>query len=63
LYSILADVVGVIKKVAEACTAGASTISLCKLGDEAIVQETSKLYTKKVNGSVLKKGAIPIWLS
>lgn len=57
LGCVCAHVAGVVKKVADACVAGATTVALSKMGDELIVQETGKLYTKKVNGKFIAKGS------
>ena len=47
----------VIKKVGEAAIVGATTIALCKLGDSLILEETSKVYTKKdADGKTVPKG-------
>ena len=48
-----------VKKVADLCVEGTTTISLCKFGDGLILEETSKLYTKKVNGKFVQKGKPP----
>ena len=45
-----------VKKVADACVAGAQVLALCKLGDELILAETNTVYSKKVNGKSVAKG-------
>eukprot|EP00047_Mylnosiga_fluctuans_P011346 m.20798 g.20798 ORF g.20798 m.20798 type:complete len:415 (-) comp3564_c0_seq1:48-1292(-) len=56
-YKVAADAANrVVKKVADACVAGATTISLCKLGDSLIAEETANVYSKKVNGKAVHKG-------
>ena len=47
----------VLAKVAEAAVEGANVHDLCKLGDEAIAKETYAVYTKKVEGQPIPKGA------
>jgi len=46
------------------CVPGAKIFDLCQLGTSIINTEASKLYTKKVNGSVLERGvAFPVCIS
>ena len=45
--------VGVLRQVIEKCVAGASVVDLCELGDQMILEETSKVYKKEKE---MKKG-------
>jgi methionine aminopeptidase len=46
----------VLAAVVAATKAGASTVALCKLGDELILKETAAVYNKKVEGKTVDKG-------
>lgn len=46
---------GVLRQVIEKCIAGASVIDLCELGDQMILEETSKVYKKEKE---MKKGRV-----
>jgi curved DNA binding protein len=46
------------------CVPGATIIDLCQFGTAIINTEASKLYTKKVNGSLIERGvAFPVCIS
>ena len=46
----------IVKLVATECKEGAFIVALCKLGDETIVADTSKVFNKKVDGKDIEKG-------
>ena len=46
---------GVLRQVVEKCVAGASVVDLCELGDQMILEETSKVYKKERE---MKKGRV-----
>ena len=48
---------GVLRQVIEKCVAGASVVDLCELGDQMILEETSKVYKKEKE---MKKGRVCI---
>lgn len=43
-------------KVIAACTAGASVIAICKLGDQTIEEQAAKVYNKSKGGKKIPKG-------
>ena len=43
------------RQVIEKCVAGASVVDLCELGDQMILDETSKVYKKEKE---MKKGSV-----
>lgn len=46
------------------CVPGATIVDLCQFGTTIINAEASKLYTKKVNGSLIERGvAFPVCIS
>ena len=47
---------GVLGAIIAATLPGASTVALCKLGDELIIKETAAVYNKKVEGKATEKG-------
>ena len=46
---------GILKKIIEAATAGATARTLCQMGDNLIEEETGKVYKKEKE---LKKGIL-----
>lgn len=66
-YKLAGEMAGrVLKKVRGACVAGAKTIDLCKMGDDAILAEVATVYNKKdpETGEVPAKGvAFPTCIS
>ena len=44
---------GVLRHVIDKCVVGASVVDLCELGDQMIIEETSKVYKKEKE---MKKG-------
>lgn len=56
-YRLAGDIVNkALQKVLEACIEGADIAELCELGDTIMLEETGKLYNKKVKGSDEKDG-------
>jgi len=46
------------------CLPGARVVDICEFGTQVIVSQTSKLYTKKVNGAAVERGvAFPVCVS
>jgi curved DNA binding protein len=51
-------------KVVEACVDGADVLTICELGDNTMMEETGKLYNKKVKDKKIEKGiAFPTCIS
>lgn len=51
-------------KVVEACVDGADVLTICELGDSTMMEETGKLYNKKVKDRKIEKGiAFPTCIS
>jgi hypothetical protein len=54
----------VIKAVADLCVAGATVLSICKAGDDMVVDLTKGIYRNKVKGRTIEKGvAFPVCIS
>jgi len=64
-YRTAADIANkVLLKVVEACVDEADIATICELGDKLLLEETGKLYNKKVKGKTMEKGiAFPTCLS
>lgn len=52
-YILLSFNLGVLKTLIEKCIEGASVISICEIGDQLLMDETSKVYKKEKE---LRKG-------
>jgi hypothetical protein len=55
VFSLLIETMA---KVVAAAIAGASTVDLCKLGDDSIEAAVATVYNKKVEGKAIPKGTI-----
>eukprot|EP00401_Gymnodinium_catenatum_P050842 CAMPEP_0117513916 /NCGR_PEP_ID=MMETSP0784-20121206/29800_1 /TAXON_ID=39447 /ORGANISM="" /LENGTH=392 /DNA_ID=CAMNT_0005309695 /DNA_START=106 /DNA_END=1284 /DNA_ORIENTATION=- len=64
-YRAAGDIVNLaLSKVLEACVDGADIVTLCELGDGIMLEETGKLYNKKVKEKKIEKGiAFPTCVS
>jgi len=64
-YRAAGDIVNkVLQKVIEACVDEADIATICELGDTLLLEETGKLYNKKVKGKSIEKGiAFPTCIS
>ncbi len=52
--------IGVLKELTEKCVANASSVEICQLGDNRLLEETAKVFKKEKN---MKKGKKKIFIS